>query len=224
VVDCFLYIWGVNFGNAGSNNDNNILDKSNIVQSIWNGSFNLKCQQYTILNTVRDYMYFLVDGIYPKWSIFMNTYSNASTEDEKRYSHQQESCRKDVERVFAVLGSKFQILQRSFRLHDIKEINNIVLSCIILHNMTVEQRLLNEGEHLLNNIVEEYENNEVTSTIFPNETQLQDFNVQQYVARRITIMSENVVDKDKHFELKNDLTAHMKNNKNIISFYKPGKM
>jgi Plant transposon protein len=114
VVDCFLYIWGVNFGNAGSLNDINILDKSNIVQSIWSGEFDIKCQQYTIQGRVRDYMYFLVDGIYPKWSIFVNTISNATTDNEKRFSQQQESCRKDVERVFAVLENKFQVLQRAF--------------------------------------------------------------------------------------------------------------
>jgi hypothetical protein len=104
VVDCNLWIWFMNFGNAGSLNDLNILAKSNIVSSIWDGSFDIRCQPYEVNGTVRDYMYFLVDGIYPRWSIFINTFKNPTTDDEKKFSRQQEGCRKDVERVFAVCG------------------------------------------------------------------------------------------------------------------------
>jgi Plant transposon protein len=99
VVDCFLYIWFMNFGNAGSLNDINILDKSSIVTSIWRGNFDLKVPEYKINDVLFDFMYFLVDGIYPPWSIFVNTIWSPETDNDKRFSKQQEGCRKDVERV-----------------------------------------------------------------------------------------------------------------------------
>jgi Plant transposon protein len=46
VVDCYLWIWSINFANAGSLNEINILDKLSIVSSIWTGKFDLQCPQY----------------------------------------------------------------------------------------------------------------------------------------------------------------------------------
>jgi Plant transposon protein len=95
------------------------------------------------------------------------------------FSQQQESCRKDVERVFAVLENKFQILQRAFRLHSSLEINSIVLSCIILHNMMVEQRIAQDGEVYFKEIINEQQSDNCT-TIFPTRTEEEMYNVQQY--------------------------------------------
>jgi Plant transposon protein len=65
VVATFLWIWFCNFGNAGSLKDINMLDKSSIVASIWTGNFNVSCPPYNLNGTFLDYMYFVVDGIYP---------------------------------------------------------------------------------------------------------------------------------------------------------------
>jgi Plant transposon protein len=48
----------MNFGNAGSLNDINILDKSSIATSIWRGDFDLKVPEYKINNVLLDFMYF----------------------------------------------------------------------------------------------------------------------------------------------------------------------
>jgi Plant transposon protein len=60
ICDGELYIWHSFFGEAGSLNDINILDKSSIVHSLLNGSFSLKSAPYKIHHTVRDWLYFLV--------------------------------------------------------------------------------------------------------------------------------------------------------------------
>jgi len=50
----------------------------------------------------------------------------------------QEAARKDVERVFGVLKSRFTIICRSSCAGNTDTMNDIMLACIILHNMIVE--------------------------------------------------------------------------------------
>jgi hypothetical protein len=71
VTNCDGYIWYVFFGEPGSLNDLNILDKSSIVSRILTGDFDVKVEPYTVNGTQRDWLYFLVDGIYVHWSIFV---------------------------------------------------------------------------------------------------------------------------------------------------------
>lgn len=70
---------------------------------------------YVIDGTIRDYLYFLVDGIYPSWSIFMKTNSVPTSEEELKFSKRKEAVRKDIERCFGVLSGKYTILQKPMR-------------------------------------------------------------------------------------------------------------
>ena len=140
ICDGDTYIWYHFFGEPGSLNDINILDRSSIVGSIFAQTFNSRVVPYAINGTTRDYMYFLVDGIYPSWSIFAKTNPNPVTEDEKYYKRRHEHVRKDIERAFGILVKKFEILDKGFRVWNLQEIKNILSVCIILHNMTVEVR------------------------------------------------------------------------------------
>ena len=90
VVDCDLRFWHINFGRPGSLNDLNILNQSSIVRKLLCHDFKIETKPYTINHTVRDYMYFLVDGIYPPWSIFAPTIKNPRNIKEKIFSKQQE--------------------------------------------------------------------------------------------------------------------------------------
>jgi hypothetical protein len=58
VVDCYFWLWIMNFGNAGTLSNINILDKSSKVSSIWRFKFDLKCSKYKVNNLVCDFMYF----------------------------------------------------------------------------------------------------------------------------------------------------------------------
>jgi Plant transposon protein len=150
VVDCYLWIWFMNFGNAGSLNDINIFEKSSIVSSIWKLNFDLKCPEYCIHNITCDVWYFSTDGIYPLWSIFVNTIRSPITDIDKCFLKQEEGCWKDVEQVFAVLENKFQILKNALRLHLIEYINDILHCCIILHNMMVGKQANNTNNNSKN--------------------------------------------------------------------------
>jgi hypothetical protein len=143
IADPDLYIWYSFFGEAGSLNDINILNKSSIVASILDGSFNLQTTPYTVNGTTRDWLYFLVDGIYPSYSIFINTFHHPQTSMEKYFATCQEACRKDIERAFGVLVQRFQILQRPLKNWYWSDIVNTMDVCIIIHNMIVESRRVN---------------------------------------------------------------------------------
>ena len=80
ICDPDTYIWYSFFSEPGSLNDLNILEKSTIVGSILNGMMELHLPQelhYSINGTVHNYLYFLVDGIYPEWPLFISTVSDA---------------------------------------------------------------------------------------------------------------------------------------------------
>ena len=64
IADDSCYFWFINFGDPGSLNDVNVLDKSSIVGALIKGQLDLKTEPYEINNNQRDWVYFLVDGIY----------------------------------------------------------------------------------------------------------------------------------------------------------------
>ena len=101
ICDPDTYIWYSFFGEPGSLNDLNILEKFTIVGSILNGTMELQLSHelhYSINGMVHDYLYFLVDAIYPKWPIFISTISDTSPgSKDKLFATYQEAVRKDIE-------------------------------------------------------------------------------------------------------------------------------
>jgi hypothetical protein len=228
IADADLYIWYYFFGEAGSLNDINILNKSTIVGSILNGTFDLKIQPYTINNTHRDWLYFLVDGIYPKYSIFINSFQHPHDEKEKYFAKCQEAVRKDIERAFGVLVQQFQILQRPIKNWYWTDIVDIMDVCIILHNMIVESRRENfsVSEYLESGSAEWYaatdvfrasetENNPppVVSLFKNADEQIGDVLLEADLATRMAIrvgaVNENIRNTAEHFSLKSDLMEHL---------------
>ncbi|XP_057803130.1 uncharacterized protein LOC131018426 [Salvia miltiorrhiza] len=82
--------------------------------------------------------YYLADGIYPKWSTLVQTFHEPRSVKKKFFAMRQESCRKDVERAFGVLQSRFAIVANPARYWQKKHLDNIMKACIIMHNMIVE--------------------------------------------------------------------------------------
>jgi hypothetical protein len=72
--------------------------------------------------------------------MFIKTLRNASSPQKRRFSAAQEAVRKDIERAFGFLVSRFHILKRPCVLRDRKVITSILRACILMHNMIVEYR------------------------------------------------------------------------------------
>ena len=101
VVSYDTWIWHAFFGLLRTNNDVNVLHKSNLFQDLTNGTslpvnYSIKGKNYKV-------GYYLEYGIYPKWSTFVQTICVSTCEKERYFVKKQESYRKDVERAFGVL-------------------------------------------------------------------------------------------------------------------------
>ncbi|EGZ12293.1 hypothetical protein PHYSODRAFT_258783, partial [Phytophthora sojae] len=100
---------------------------------IWYAFFGMKGAnndlnvQFTVNGGMYGQGYYLTDGIYPAWVIFQSSISAPHGNKRKRYAVEQEAVRKDVERTFG--------------LWKVDAMNNVVLACIILHNMIVVDKL-----------------------------------------------------------------------------------
>ena len=94
--------------------------------------------QFTINGTPQNTRYYLADGIYLDWATFVKTIPMPQGPRRKLFVKCQEAARKDVERVFDVLKSRFTIICRSSCAGNTDTMNDIMLACIILHNMIVE--------------------------------------------------------------------------------------
>lgn len=136
IADHRKYFWHCNFGSPGSLNDINILDGSSIVFSM----LTLKVDPYMINGRERDWMYFLVDGIYPEWAIFVTTFSDKSDARKKKFAQAQEAVRKDVECAFGILVKRFHVLARPLRGWHEEDLKDLVHCCVILHNMITVAR------------------------------------------------------------------------------------
>jgi hypothetical protein len=82
--------------------------------------------------------YYLVDGIYPEWAAFVKTIPLPQSDEHKLFAQHQEGARKDVERAFGVLQARFAILRNPGRMWERETLAEIMYTCIILHNMIVE--------------------------------------------------------------------------------------
>ena len=82
--------------------------------------------------------YYLTDGIYPTYSTFVKAYKYPVEPKEKRIKKLQESARKDVERAFCRLKTKWMILNRPLRAMSVEKIRQLVYTCIIFHNMILK--------------------------------------------------------------------------------------
>lgn len=120
-------------------NDINILNASPIYRSVLDGTI-LPTFKYNVKNRWYDLPYCLVDGIYPSRAIFIDTIRLESSRKGKFVSAHQEGARKDVERAFGVLISRWHLLIKPFVFHSRQLCKAVVKSAIIMHNIIVEVR------------------------------------------------------------------------------------
>jgi hypothetical protein len=140
-----LHIWHAFFGLPGSHNDINVLHRSPIFDDLAAGQ--RPQTEFHVNGTKYNMGYYLADGIYPDWATLVKTYSEPVSLKERIYAQTQESARKDVERAFGVLRSKFRIIYNPARLWSQSDLNNIMHACVILHNMVIEDEINLYSDH-----------------------------------------------------------------------------
>ena len=101
VVSQDLWIWHAFFGPPGTLNDINVLDRSPVVDDIFQGR--APRLEYVVNGNLYKLAYYLTDGIYPKWSTFIQSISHPQGPKAELFARIQEATRKDVERAFRVL-------------------------------------------------------------------------------------------------------------------------
>ncbi|KAJ0870022.1 putative harbinger transposase-derived protein [Helianthus annuus] len=131
-----LWVWHAFCGPAGSQNDINVLQQSPLFLTQRNGTAP-NCP-FQVNDHLYKRRYYLTDGIYPNWPVFVKSFPYPHIPNEKKFKRQHEAARKDVERAFGVLKAKWGILNRPMRSKTVKKIRSIVYTCIILHNMIIK--------------------------------------------------------------------------------------
>jgi hypothetical protein len=149
ICDYHLFFWHVSYGYAGTLNDLNILNLSPLLGRLVDGSFvelekEAGVVPYNISEEEFDKCFLLVDGIYPKYSRFVQGIKEPRSPEETTFTTWQESARKDIERAFGVLKGVWQYLDRSIHSHSLIDIEARVTTCVILHNMLVSDRIMGD--------------------------------------------------------------------------------
>ncbi|XP_058779219.1 uncharacterized protein LOC131653155 [Vicia villosa] len=126
---------GVNIG-SGSSGSKRSREIASHDLWIWHG----KVPSVNFFVNQRPYnmAYYLADGIYPSYPTFVKSIRLPQSEPDKLFAKFQEGYRKDIERAFGMLQARFKIIREPARLWDIADLGIIMRSCIILHNMIVE--------------------------------------------------------------------------------------
>ncbi|XP_023762923.1 protein ALP1-like [Lactuca sativa] len=134
-----LWIWHAFFRVAGSNNDVNVLDdQSPIFDDLLSGK--ASNAPFTVNGNEYKFGYYLTDGIYPQYSTFVKAFRHPIDPRDKYFKRRQEGARKDVERAFGVLKSKWHIVEHAARPYELDTLRYIMYACIVMHNMVVEDK------------------------------------------------------------------------------------
>ena len=133
-----LYCSHIFVGHPGAGNDLNVLSADPFFQKITYSG----CESFAYRVGDRTFStpYYLTDLIYPTYPIFARPISTPQSSSEHRYTKEQESTRKDVERLFGVVQSRFCMVRSGayrFEGMAIEDIKRCILVCFLIHNMIV---------------------------------------------------------------------------------------
>ena len=175
----------------GANNDLNILSRSDVFEDLLHGR--TPPINYEINDNHYNMGCYLANGIYPRYATIVKSMKNPNTKMESVFSRAQESVRNDMECAFDILQARFAIKHQPGRLWNEAVLSTIIQSCIILHNMIVEdkQRV---------NWPCEYDQIEELPELHRNPTIV--FN--NYIGRRAKMTDANT-----HNRLRADLVEHI---------------
>ena len=90
-----------------------------------------------------DKPYLICDNGYHRWPEMMCPYKSTSHPFLALWSKHLESVRKDVERCFGCMKKRFRILKTPILFRDVAFVNDIFVTCAVLHN-----KLLDYDKHM----------------------------------------------------------------------------
>ncbi|XP_020397305.1 uncharacterized protein [Zea mays] len=152
--------------------------------------------KYTINGHDYDMGYYLADGIYPTWSTFVKTKKAPTNAKDKNFAKAQEAQRKDVERAFGVLQARFAIVRGPARFWDEATLRDIMVACVIMHNMIIEDERADE------HIYESYDSNDADVSMLISRAGTTKFT--SFMQMREEIENSHV-----HCQLQKDLIEHL---------------
>ncbi|GJT53001.1 ALP1-like protein isoform X1 [Tanacetum coccineum] len=122
---------------TGANNDINVLDNSSLFNDLLDDEAYVA--PFVVNGVGYEKGYYLADIIYLQWATFIKSFTVANDSKPSYFKKRQESARKEVERAFGVLQGCWGI-QQPARQYHVNSIRRIMYSCIILHNMILEDQ------------------------------------------------------------------------------------
>ncbi|XP_012833668.1 PREDICTED: putative nuclease HARBI1 [Erythranthe guttata] len=183
------WIWHSYFGPPGVCNDFNVLYSSPIFNDVVEGlATNIR---FTINGRVYKQGYYLADGIYPCWSTIVQAIPDPQGRDKQLFTRLQEAYRKDVERTFDILQSRFEFITGPCRLWHNAQIGEVMKCCIILHNMIVEDNRNQEGDDFVEHVQQQPVDRDPIT-------------IAEYLSNRA-----GLTDTTHYFMLRNDLVEHV---------------
>lgn len=121
IADSEGWLWFMYFGFPGPLNDITVPDKSPTMDRILSGAF--PRMEYSVNGVTCNLLYFLADGIYPDYAVFVKTISNGdNSSKDKNFSRAQEAVRKDVDRAFGIMITSWHVLERPIKLPNKEDI------------------------------------------------------------------------------------------------------
>jgi hypothetical protein len=186
-----LWIWHAFFGLPGSLNDINVLHRSPLFSKIANGE--APKVNYTINGHEYTMGYYLADGIYPSWATLVKTIPEPQGNKRRYFAKAQEAVQKDVERAFGVLQSRFAIVRGPARFWDVDTLKDIIIACVIMHNMIVEDEEIVDPDECFENGGDNVE---------PSHGRTADFD--EFIKNHKDIRSNET-----HYQLREDLVDHL---------------
>ena len=180
--------------------DINVLDRSPVFDDIYEGR--APRVTYMVNGHQYDLAYYLTDGIYPKWSTFIQSITLPQGPKAELFAKVQEATRKDVERAFGVLQARFAIVKNPALSLDKGKIGNIMRACIILHNMIVENE---RGGYTL------YDTSEFEEGESSRSSHVEHINNMPTHFGNMLGLRNHVRDRRTHQALKNDLIENIWN-------------
>ena len=121
VCDEDLWIWRLFVGSPNSLNDIDVLNRSPLYLDVTAGRWPPRDVPSTVNGTIRTLLYYLVDGIYPRYAFQVSPHPMPMTEEAKTFNRLQEAIRRDVERLFGVLTKRFHITTHPGRYRSMKQ-------------------------------------------------------------------------------------------------------